>query len=213
VTPPAAPLLLVTVGTDHHPFDRLVRWVDGWLDGETGQAAGLRCLMQTGTSPRPGGSGGPPGGSGGPRGGPPVNRPGHAAQWQAYLEFDALQAAMRDAAAVVCHGGPGTILGARHVGAVPIVVPRRHRLGEHVDDHQLAFCRRLAADGGVFLAETEAELHELLDRVAAEPAAFRAAAEHRGTATAVRAFERLVDDLVAGRPAAHGGLAPEEVPR
>jgi UDP-N-acetylglucosamine transferase subunit ALG13 len=205
VTPPAAPLLLVTVGTDHHPFDRLVRWVDGWLDGETGRAAGLRCLMQTGTSA-------PPGGSGGPQGGPPVNRPGHAAQWQAYLEFDALQAAMRDAAAVVCHGGPGTILGARHAGTVPIVVPRRHRLGEHVDDHQLAFCRRLAADGGVFLAETEAELLALLDRVAAEPATFRAPAEHRGTAAAVRAFHHLVDDLVAGRPAAHG-LAPEEVPR
>ena len=62
------------------------------------------------------------------------------------------------------------------MGAVPIVVPRQHRLGEHVDDHQVAFSRRLAADGGgIHLAETEAELHRLLDRVAAEPAAFRPA--------------------------------------
>jgi hypothetical protein len=45
----------------------------------------------------------------------------------------------------------------------------------------------------LFLAETEADLHGLLDRVATEPAAFRAPFEHRGTATAVRAFERLVD--------------------
>ena len=179
MTPPGGPLLLVTVGTDHHPFDRLVRWVDGWLGTPGGRAAGLRCLMQTGTSAAPTGP----------------------ARWQAYLEFEALQVAMRDAAAVVCHGGPGTILGARHMGAVPIVVPRQHRLGEHVDDHQVAFSRRLAAEGSVFLAEAEADLHGLLDRVAAEPAAFRAPAEHRGTATAVRAFERLVDDLVAGRPA------------
>jgi UDP-N-acetylglucosamine transferase subunit ALG13 len=186
VTPAAGPLLLVTVGTDHHPFDRLVRWVDGWLGTAGGRAAGLRCLMQTGTSAQPGDASG--------------------AHWQAYLEFEALQAAMRDAAAVVCHGGPGTILGARHMGAVPIVVPRQHRLGEHVDDHQVAFSRRLAAEGSVFLAETEADLHGLLDRVAAEPAAFRALLEDRGTATAVRAFERLVDDLVAGRP-------PQEVPR
>jgi UDP-N-acetylglucosamine transferase subunit ALG13 len=193
VTPAAGPLLLVTVGTDHHPFDRLVRWVDGWLGTAGGRAAGLRCLMQTGTSA------------------PPVDASG--AHWQAYLEFEALQAAMRDAAAVVCHGGPGTILGARHMGAVPIVVPRQHRLGEHVDDHQVAFSHRLAAEGSVFLAETEADLHGLLDRVAAEPAAFRAPSEDRGTATAVRAFERLVDDLVAGRPAPHGGLAPNEVPR
>jgi UDP-N-acetylglucosamine transferase subunit ALG13 len=194
VTPPAGGLLLVTVGTDHHPFGRLLRWVDGWLGTAGGRAAGLRCLMQTGTSA------------------PPRNRAG-AVQWQAYLEFDALQAAMRDAAAVVCHGGPGTILGVRHMGAVPIVVPRQHRLGEHVDDHQVAFSRRLAAEGEVFLAESEADLYELLDRVAAEPAAFRAPSEHRGTAAAVRAFERLVDDLVAGRPDPRRGLAPKGVPR
>jgi len=179
--PGELPLLLVTVGTDHHPFDRLVRWADAWLAGHPGE---LRCLMQTGTSA------------------PPTA----AADWQAYLEFDALQAAMGTAAAVVCHGGPGTILGARHRGAVPIVVPRQHRLGEHVDDHQVAFSRRLAADGGeIHLAETEAELHRLLDRVAGEPAAFRAGTEDRATATAVREFGRLVDGLVGDRPGPRAG--------
>jgi UDP-N-acetylglucosamine transferase subunit ALG13 len=177
----AAPLLLVTVGTDHHPFDRLVRWAGAWLDGHPGR---LRCLMQTGTSAAPSGP----------------------ADWQAYLEYDALQEAMASAAAVVCHGGPGTILGARHTGAVPIVVPRQHRLGEHVDDHQVAFSRRLAADGDeIHLAETEADLHRLLDRVAAEPAAFRAGLGDRATGGAVRAFERLVDGLVGERPGPRTG--------
>jgi UDP-N-acetylglucosamine transferase subunit ALG13 len=176
-----APLLLVTVGTDHHPFDRLVRWADAWLAGHPGE---LRCLMQTGTSAPPTGP----------------------TEWRAYLEFDALKAAMASAAAVVCHGGPGTILGARHQGAVPIVVPRQHRLGEHVDDHQVAFARRLAAQGGpVHLAETEADLRRLLDRVAADPAAFRSGPEDRATAGAVRAFGRLVDRLVADRPAPRAG--------
>ena len=175
------PLLLVTVGTDHHPFDRLVRWVDAWLAGHPGR---LPCLMQTGTSAPP---------------------PG-AADWQAYLEYDALQEAMASAAAVVCHGGPGTILGARQVGAVPIVVPRQHRLGEHVDDHQVAFSRRLAAEGGgIHLAETEADLHRLLDRVAADPGAFRSGPEDRATATAVREFGRLVDGLVGDRPEPRAG--------
>jgi len=199
VTAPPVPLLLVTVGTDHHPFDRLVRWVDGWLGAAGGRGAELRCLVQTGTSSPPAG----------------------AADWRPYLEFEALQAAMREAVAVVCHGGPGTILGARHMGAVPIVVPRRHRLGEHVDDHQVAFSRRLAAEGGVFLAETEADLHGLLDRVAAEPTAFRAPFEQRRTAAAVHAFERLADDLVAGarrRPLPaksprEGPTEPEGVPQ
>jgi UDP-N-acetylglucosamine transferase subunit ALG13 len=175
------PLLLVTVGTDHHPFDRLVGWAGAWLADHPGI---LGCLMQTGTSAPPTGP----------------------ADWQAYLEFGALQAAMASAAAVVCHGGPGTILGARHMGAVPIVVPRQHRLGEHVDDHQVAFSRRLAAEGGgIHLAETEADLHRLLDRVAADPAAFRAGPEDRATTTAVREFGRLVDGLVGGRPSPRAG--------
>jgi UDP-N-acetylglucosamine transferase subunit ALG13 len=175
--PGEGPLLLVTVGTDHHPFDRLVGWAGVWLAANQGR---LRCLMQTGTSAPPAGG----------------------VAWRAYLEYDALQAAMASAAAVVCHGGPGTILGARHRGAVPIVVPRRHRLGEHVDDHQVAFARRLAATGGeIHLAETEAELHRLLDRVVAEPAAFRAGAGERATAGAVRELERLVDGLVGRRRA------------
>jgi UDP-N-acetylglucosamine transferase subunit ALG13 len=179
--PGQLPLLLVTVGTDHHPFDRLVGWAGAWLAAHPGT---LRCLMQTGTSAPPAGP----------------------AEWQAYLEFGALQAAMASAAAVVCHGGPGTILGARHMGAVPIVVPRQHRLGEHVDDHQVAFSRRLAAQGGgIHLAETETDLHRLLDRVAADPAAFRSGPRDRATATAVREFGRLVDGLVGRRPSPRAG--------
>jgi UDP-N-acetylglucosamine transferase subunit ALG13 len=202
VTAPAGPLLLVTVGTDHHPFDRLVRWADAWLAGHPGA---LRCLMQTGTSAPP---------AGGVRG-TPEGCPGESGgvQWRAYLEFEALQAAMASAAAVVCHGGPGTILGARHMGAVPIVVPRQHRLGEHVDDHQVAFSRRLAAEGGgIHLAETEAELHRLLDRVAAESAAFRSGPEDRATGSAVREFGRLVDGLVGDRTVPMRAGAPEAPP-
>jgi UDP-N-acetylglucosamine transferase subunit ALG13 len=190
----ARPVVLVTVGTNHHPFDRLVRWVDGWLDAVGGPGAPLRYRMQNGTSAPPSSG---------------------AAVWQPYPAFEALQAAMREAAAVVCHGGPGTILGARHVGAVPIVVPRRQVLGEHVDDHQVAFSRRLAAGGGVFLAEIKADLYALLDRVATDPAAFHDPFEHRGT-MAVRAFERLVGDVLAGpdpNSLGEGPAKPEGVPQ
>ncbi len=168
------PLLLVTVGTDHHPFDRLVRWVDAWL---ASGAVPLRCLMQIGTSAPPQGP----------------------AAWQVYLEFEALHRAMAEAAVVVCHGGPGTILGARQAGVIPVVVPRQARLGEHVDDHQVLFTRRLAASGHIRVVETEAQLHALLDRVAVEPNAFRVPFQQRGSDGAVRSFDRLVGGLLTPR--------------
>ncbi len=43
---------------------------------------------------------------------------------------------MRAADAVVCHGGSGTVRDAILAGHTPVVVPRRSRLGEHVNDHQ-----------------------------------------------------------------------------
>jgi UDP-N-acetylglucosamine transferase subunit ALG13 len=45
------PLLLVLLGTDIHPFDRLVTWVQRWL-ADSGAAA-PRCFVQYGSSAAP----------------------------------------------------------------------------------------------------------------------------------------------------------------
>ena len=80
-----------------------------------------------------------------------------------------MHAAVRDAAAVVCHGGPGTIMLAVHEGRRPVVVPRTRSLGEHVDDHQVAFARRIASEGAIRLAETEEQFSSLLDEALERP--------------------------------------------
>ena len=105
------PLVFVTVGTDHHPFDRLVRWVDAWL--ASGEAEGVRCLVQYGTSV------------------PPT-----AAEGRDYLGYQEMEANLSEAAAVVTHGGPGSVMMCRWAGKTPIVVARRRNLGEHVDDQR-----------------------------------------------------------------------------
>ena len=76
-------------------------------------------------------------------------RAGHTepGEWHDYLSFDELAEYARDARVFVCHAGVGSIVLARRFGHRPIVVPRRHHLGEHVDDHQLSLARRLAAPG------------------------------------------------------------------
>ena len=171
-TPDAAPapLVFLTVGTDHHPFDRLVRWVDTWAAGRE-----VRVVAQFGTAAAP-----------------------HNADGASMLRSDELGRLMGRAAAVVCHGGPGTIAAARDAGTIPIVVPRRPDLGEHVDDHQLRFVARLADAGAVHAPATEAELRELLDRALEDPTAFTRDDDDDAAAAeaSVRRFGGLVDDLL-----------------
>lgn len=166
--------LLVAVGTDRHPFDRLLGWLEEW-HVETGDRVGL--TVQHGHTRAPAVPGAVP-----------------------FLGHDALQAAMADADLVVCHGGPATILEARRHGHLPIVVPRDPSRGEHVDDHQQLFARRLGAAGMVALCESQEELRRSLATGLADPARFAVAADARGhdaQRAAVARVGQIVDDLVA----------------
>ncbi len=159
--------VLVLVGTDHHRFDRLIAWVDRWASD-----TGADVLVQHGTSRAPKVATGAP-----------------------YLDWDAVQSRLAAADVVVSHGGPATIAEARKAGHVPVVVPRDPHLGEHVDEHQQLFSRRLGASGLVALAETEAELRAALDAAAAAgrgPAAVVPAA----AADTTRRLGALVDGLL-----------------
>jgi UDP-N-acetylglucosamine transferase subunit ALG13 len=44
---------------------------------------------------------------------------------------------------LIMHAGAGSIIHAVEAGKVPVVVPRRAKYREHVDDHQVEFCREL----------------------------------------------------------------------
>jgi UDP-N-acetylglucosamine transferase subunit ALG13 len=169
-----APFVFVTVGTDHHPFHRLVRWVDGWL--ASGPPERTRCLVQYGTSDGP-----------------------KLAEGRDYLPYGDMEAAMTEAAAVVCHGGPGSVMMARWLGKVPIVVPRRHGLGEHVDDHQLVFAKRMATEGELELVEDESRLRAILDSVVEGRETLQLSASRAEMEGSLARFEQLVDQLVSGR--------------
>jgi UDP-N-acetylglucosamine transferase subunit ALG13 len=165
-------LVFATVGTDHHPFHRLVEWVDGWFAHATSSRA--QCFVQHGTSAAP-----------------------RFSDASRYVRYEEVQRLMGDAAVVVSHGGPATIMECRALGAVPIVVPRRADLGEHVDEHQTDFCNRLAASGDIVLCDSDVQLRELLDRAIVVPDAFRSAPMSERSPDVVRRFGELVDQLVA----------------
>jgi UDP-N-acetylglucosamine transferase subunit ALG13 len=126
--------VLVTVGTNEARFDRLLDAVSGIdLDGE-------RIVVQRGSSAvRPAG-----------------------AECVDFLPFEQLDALTRSSRVVVCHAGIGSVAVALAHGRRPIVVPRLHRHGEAVDDHQVHFARRLGEAGLATVVDDLERLPELI---------------------------------------------------
>lgn len=168
-----AALILALVGTDVHPFDRLTSWLERWPAGSA------RLLVQYGHG-----------------------RPPALAGATAFLDHTALRRAMTEATLVVSHGGPATIAEARSTGHLPIVVPRDPARGEHVDNHQQLFARRMAAAGLVHLCESEADLVAALAAGLADPARFSLASDLPGgdsRAEAAARVGRIVEELIDAR--------------
>ncbi len=166
--------LLAAVGTDKHPFDRLVDWLRDW---HAEVPAEVVLTVQHGYTPVAGLPDAVP-----------------------FLGHAELQAAMARADLVVCHGGPATILEARRHGHLPIVVPRDPTRGEHVDDHQQLFARRLGAAGLVALCESRRDLLDTLAAGLTDRSRFTVTMDAEaadGQRAAVRRVGVIVEELVA----------------
>jgi UDP-N-acetylglucosamine transferase subunit ALG13 len=120
-------MVLALVGTDHHPFDRMI----DWLDEAAVRNPDVRFVVQYGASRVP-----------------------TVALGHDYLPYDQLVRLVDEADVVVCHGGPGTIMDARAAGHLPICVPRDPALGEHVDGHQQRFAAMMDEVGSVSTCTT-----------------------------------------------------------
>lgn len=164
-----APQIFLTVGTDHHPFNRMAAYADDLV------AAFPQCsvFIQTGTS-----------------------QPPELAAWKDYLTETEMRVRLRAASAVVTHGGPATIMAARRAGHLPIAVPRLGHAGEHIDDHQVSFCRLQAAAGTVVLADSVEALRAAVAEALDRPRDLEFIRDNRET---VRAFESAVRRLLAWR--------------
>jgi len=163
--------VVVSVGTDHHPFDRLMGWLESWI----ADRPDVVLYVQHGASRLPAGADGDP-----------------------LMSRDELRARMGAADVVVLQAGPGGIIDSLVMGRRPIVVPRVAELGEIVDGHQVAFAHHMAAQDEVDVAEDEATLGRMLDEAVAAPAArVREPYVPRSAETAGRIGE-LVSALVSG---------------
>jgi UDP-N-acetylglucosamine--N-acetylmuramyl-(pentapeptide) pyrophosphoryl-undecaprenol N-acetylglucosamine transferase len=69
------------------------------------------------------------------------------------MPASALEERQRTADVIISHAGTGSVLSALECGRIPIVVPRRSDLGEHVDDHQVDLARELDRTGLAIVRE------------------------------------------------------------
>jgi UDP-N-acetylglucosamine transferase subunit ALG13 len=115
-------MILVTVGTEQFPFHRLLQWVEraiqkGCICEEVLIQSGACTITIAGVTQVP------------------------------LLEPETFDRAIASARLVISHCGEGSFLKLRSLGKPFLLVPRRHGLGEHIDDHQWDLANALSAIG------------------------------------------------------------------
>jgi UDP-N-acetylglucosamine transferase subunit ALG13 len=128
-------VIFVTVGVQL-PFDRLVRAVDTWAEGQERQV-----FAQIGVT---------------------NFQPKHMT-FERFLEPEKFSEICRESELIIGHAGMGSILTALEHGKPLLVVPRRAALGEHRNDHQLSTVERFRSLANVHVAIDEIELVDMLD--------------------------------------------------
>lgn len=115
-------MIFVTVGTHEQQFNRLIKEID--LLKKNGSITD-EIFIQTGFS---------------------TYEPKYC-KWKNLLSYSEMEDYMLKADIVVTHGGPASFMDAMSKGKTTIVVPRQKKYGEHINDHQIEFCKKIVEKG------------------------------------------------------------------
>lgn len=112
-------MIFATVGTHEQQFNRLIQYIDrlkelGIIHEDV--------VMQTGFS---------------------TYEPKYCI-WSKLIPYKDMVKNVKEARIVVTHGGPASFIMPLQIGKIPIVVPRKLKFGEHVNDHQVDFTKAVA---------------------------------------------------------------------
>lgn len=132
-------MIFITVGTHEQQFNRLVKEVD-LLKKE--EIISEDVFVQTGYSDY---------------------KPMYC-NWKDFLTYEEMQMYMEKSSIVVTHGGPASFMQVISFDKKPIVVPRQLKFGEHVNDHQIDFAKKVVRRGyPIILITNVTELKDLLN--------------------------------------------------
>ena len=131
-------LLFVTTGTQF-PFDRLLSSIDTWA----GNNQQVKVVAQTCES----------------------SLSFEHLTAHDFLSPEQYKEITDNSSVIVSHAGMGTIITAHETELPIIIMPRLFSLNEHRNDHQLATVKKFRNTVGVYVAENEDELFNLLNNI------------------------------------------------
>ncbi len=111
-------MIFVTVGTHEQPFDRLLKEIDELVNDKIISGEVFAQIGYSNYRPK-------------------------RFKYEKLLTFEEMNNFANEARIFITHGGPGSIILALSYGRIPIIVPRQKEYGEHVDNHQVSFSKRL----------------------------------------------------------------------
>ena len=129
-------MIFATVGSQE-PFDRLIRAIDEWSKSRGRSDV----FAQIGNS---------------------TFRPRHI-EFTKFLDPVKFNQVVREATIIVAHAGMGSIISALELGKPIVVMPRRGKLRETRNDHQVATAERFGSHGQVIVAHDQNDFKEKLD--------------------------------------------------
>lgn len=162
-------MIFVTVGTHEQQFNRLVEYMDQWAEEHDEEV-----IIQTGFS---------------------TYQP-KKAKWNQLYSYDEMLENVSKARIVITHGGPSSFIMSLQFGKIPVVVPRKHEFGEHVNDHQVDFCNQVAErQGNIIVVEDISELGDTLDNYCEIVASMKNGLSSNNERFC-KEFSMIVDELV-----------------
>ena len=127
-------MVFVTVGTHEQPFDRLIKCIDRLAEEKV---VNDEFIIQTGFSryiPK-------------------------FCKYRDFFSYGDMMKLFDGARIVITHGGPSSFMEGLERNKIPIVVPRRKKFGEHINDHQADFVRNFSLKyKNIISAESDEEI-------------------------------------------------------
>ena len=131
-------MIFVTVGTHEQQFNRLIEYVDCLKrDGIITEEV----IMQTGFS---------------------TYEPKYCT-WKKLYPYSEMIELVKKARIIITHGGPSSFVMPLQIGKTPVVVPRQRKYNEHINDHQVEFCKAVENRMGTIISvENIKELRKVI---------------------------------------------------